>query len=178
MQIQHELREVREERAPLCGEVRVLVVDGDVSDDEAARLLAGDPSLAARIVRELRDHNLITNTSRERAAALWVAASTGGFNLPGYIGLGTTAITPSSTMTSLTGETYRKACSTLAVFQTYYSRWVANFTTTEVSGNFLGMALFGSSSGGDMHAIVSVSVSKSSSQSLIAEWRWSHEAST
>lgn len=170
MRIEHD------ELVPARGELRLVVVEGDLTDEEAARLLDGDAVLAGRVVSDHVSANLITNVARTRAAALWVAASTGTFNLPGYIGLGTSAITPTATDTVLAGETYRKACSTLAVYQTYYSRWVANFTTSEVSGTFLGMALFGSSSGGDMHAIVGTSVAKSTAQSLVAEWRWLHSS--
>lgn len=160
----------QEESARVRGEVRGFVIDGDVTDEEAVALLAGDGP-RSRIVREFRQRNLITNVARQRVAALLVAASTGTFNLPGWIGVGTSAIVPTATDTVLAGETFRKACSTLAVYQTYYGRLVANFTTTEVSGTFLGMGLFGSSSGGDMWAIVGTSIAKSTTQSLVGEWR-------
>lgn len=162
---------VARETSPVRGEVRGFVLSRDVSDREAAALLAGGGPREV-IVRPFRDRNLITNTGRQRVASLIVASTTASFVVPAYIGFGTTAIAPTASSTTLTGETYRKACSTVAVLATYYGRWVANLTTTEVSGTFLGMALFASSSQGDMWAIVSTSVAKSTTQALVAEWRW------
>ena len=162
--------QTNDEEPRMRGEVRAYLVEGDVSDEEAARVLAGD-TLEGRAHLAYEHHNLITNTFRQRVAQLITASSTSGFVVPGWIGLGTSAVTPAASDTSLTGETYRKACATVATLSTYYARFVANFTTTETSGTFLGMGLFSSSSGGDMDAIVSVSVSKTTTTALVAEWR-------
>ena len=162
--------QINDEATKFSGEVRAYLIEGDVSEEEAGLVVEGD-TLNGRAYLAFIDHNLITNTFRQRVAATIVNSSTSAFVMPGWIGLGTSAITPAATDTALTGETYRKALSTIAVLSTYYGRYVANFTTTETSGTFLGMGLFGSSSGGDMDAEVSVSVVKSTTQALVAEWR-------
>lgn len=152
------------------GQLRLVTWNGDVSDDEANEYLNGvwRPKVG-RIVRDVTQMNLITNVGRALLASLGVGA---GGTVYGYIAVGTSVIVPAATDTTLTGETFRKACSTVAVLSTYYMRFVVNYLTTDWNGTGKGFGLFDASSNGNMGAIVSTSVVKTSSQALVSEWRW------
>jgi len=160
---------VMNERIAPCGELRLVTWNGDVSDDESLEYLNGlwRPK-RGRIVRDVTQPNLITNVGRALLASLGVGA---GGTVYGYIGVTLTAITPAATDTVLASETFRKACSTVAVLSTYYLRFVTNFLTSDWNGTGMGFGLFDAVAAGNMGAIVATSVVKSASQALVSEWR-------
>ena len=165
--------EIVNESPGLRGSLRLVTWDGDVSDTEALAYLDG-LWLPGRVVRDVTQRNLITNVGRALVTSLGVAA---GGTAYGWIAVGTSAITPAATNTTLTGELTRKACSTVAVLSTYYMRFVTNFTTGDFNATVLGFGLFDAAAAGNMGAIVSANVLKDSSHSLLAEWRWNVLAS-
>lgn len=123
-----------------------------------------------RLVRRVIERNLITNTGRSEITSRIINGAT--VTIPGWIAVTQTAIVPAATDTTLTGETNRKANSTVAVLATYYSRFVSTFTSADLGAvTVLGLGLFTAAAAGNMWAIVSTSVAKSASESLVCEWR-------
>lgn len=153
------------------GEVHLSVVAGSVSPDDYRRILASDnDDLGGRVLAREVVRNLVTNTGRSDVALRIINGSTAVS--PTYWGIGTTVITPAASDTSLTGETTnRKALSTIATFATYYLRYAVTFTPSDFNLTVRGVGLFTSSSGGDMWTIAATNTAKSTSQSLVADWR-------
>lgn len=159
---------MRTELIGIRGELRLVTWRGDVSDEEAMAYLNGlwRPS---RVVRDATTSNLITNVGRANVASL--ATGSGG-TAYSHIGVGTSVITPAATDTTLTGETFRKACSTVTTLSSYTMRFVANYTTGDFNATVRGFGLFDAATNGNMGAIVSANVTKDATHSLVAEWRW------
>lgn len=153
------------------GEVHLSVVAGSVSPEDYQRILASDTEdLGGRVLAREVVRNLVTNSGRSGVVQRVINGSTA--ISPTYWGLGTTAITPTASDTSLTGETTdRKALTTIAAFGTYYLRYAVTFTAAQFSGTLRGVALFTASTGGDMWAIAGTNTSKSTSQTLVCDWR-------
>lgn len=152
------------------GEVHLTLVRGDITPAEQRAIIEGrfDRGLGRRIQDRIIVRNLVTNTGRaDFVTRIAGSAST----VPTHLAVGTTAITPAVTDTTLSGELMRKALTTSAAFQTYYIRYAVTFTTTDFNNTILGMALFSAAAAGDMFAIVSTSVTKDGTQSLVADWR-------
>ena len=157
------------DRFGMSGELRLVVWHGDVSDAEALAHLDGF-WLPRRIVDDRIFGNLITNTGRSDITSRIINGAS--VTIPGWIAATQTAIVPAATDTVLTGETARKAVSTVAVLSTYYQRYVATFTSADLGAvTVTGAGLFTAAAAGSMWAIVSTSVAKSATDSLVAEWR-------
>ena len=150
------------------GELRLVTWRGDVSDDEAMAYLNG-VWRTTRVTRDVTQPNLITNVGKALVANLGTASGGTAYS---YMAVGTTVVTPAATDTALTGETFRKALSTVAVLSSYTMRFVCNYTTTDFNATIRGFGLFDAAAAGNMGAIVSANVLKDASHSLVAEWRW------
>lgn len=157
------------DRARLRGEVRIYVVEGALTDAESRRLIEGDEELRKRVVERCIVRNLVTNVGRAAIASRIINGAS--VTIPSHLAVGTNPITPSATDLHLSFEIFRKALSTVAVFNTYYQRYAVNFTPSDFADTVTEMGLFTASAGGDMWAIVAASIVKTSSQSLVAEWR-------
>lgn len=153
------------------GEIHLTTVAGSLSPEDCRRILASDDEdLEGRVLAREVVRNLVTNTGRSDLVLRVVNGTTAAS--PTYWGIGTTVITPAVTDTSLTGETTnRKALSTIAAFATYYLRYAVTFTPADFNLTVRGVALFTSSSGGDMWTEAATNTAKSTSQSLVCDWR-------
>jgi hypothetical protein len=155
-----------EEGLRLRGEVRVHVFDGDLpplTGHELVRFLdAREPTSVYT--------NMVTDLGRAQMTKLLVGESADQF---GYIGLSTSATTPSLTATALPNEIARKACSVIQSIATYYQRRIAYFSTTDFnSTGIVGAGGFDTTStGGTMWTIASISLSKTNAQAATVEWR-------
>ena len=153
------------------GEVRVYVFDGDLPPMTTAEL-AGFVDTRAR--DECADYyetaNLVTNVGRERMTKLIVGESTVGF---GYIGLTTSLTTPTVGLATLTNKIKRNPCSVKESISTYYQRYIAYFTASDfTSTGIAGAGGFDTvSTGGNMYAAASITLSKSAAQGAVVEWR-------
>ena len=151
------------------GEVTFRVFDGDLDEYDLERLLAGKETRPALLVVR---RNLVTNVGRKEMVKPWTGTA---ITAPNYIAFGSTVIAPAPTDTVLAGEFFRKVCSSATVYQDYYGRWVMNSLTTDfnttVTGNIKGAGLFTASAAGNMWAIVTADVAKTSTQSLVTEWK-------
>lgn len=151
------------ERLHLVGRVTFYLIDGDLDDLGVQELLAGERP-ALRVIRR----NLITSVGRQQIAKR--ITDQAGVTSPTHIALGNAAYTPAVGDTALTGEFFRKACSTVAPHQDYFGRYVMNALTTEANGTIRGAGLVTAASGGLYWAGVSADVVKTSGQSLLSEW--------
>ena len=150
------------------GEVVFTVLSREPNEHEMFELLCGYPP--RRLLRQQRVANLITNTGRSDITSRIINGA--AVTIPGWIAVTQTAIVPAATDTTLTGETARKANSTVAVLSTYYSRFVSTFTSADLGAvTVTGAGLFTAAAVGSMWAIVSTSVAKAASDSLVVEWR-------
>lgn len=147
----------------VVGRVNFYLVRGDLDDQGVRELLAGERE-ALRVVRT----NLVTNAGRREMAKRLTDQV--GVTSPTHIAFGNVAYTPAVGDTALTGEFFRKVCSTVAPHQDYFGRWVLNALSTEANGTIRGAGLFTAASGGNMWAGVAANVVKTSSQSLVTEW--------
>lgn len=149
------------------GEVHVLVFDGDLPLCDLVAVIddSGHP-LRSRLVSESITRNTVTNVGRQQMTKLIVGESASYGN---YIGLSTSATTPSLVLTALTDEISRKACTIIASYLSYTQRKVAYFTTTDfASTGVAGEGIFDTTStGGSMWAATSLSLSKTATQSLV-----------
>ena len=150
------------------GELRLVLWHGNVQDDEAMACLNG-VWRSRRMVLDITLPNLVTNVGRALVASLGTASGGTAYS---HMAVGTTVITPAATDTTLTGETFRKACSTVATLSSYTMRFVCNYTTSDFNATVRGFGLFDAATNGNMGAIVSANVTKDASHSLVAEWRW------
>lgn len=147
----------------VAGRVTWYLVEGDLDDAGIRAVLAGEHP-AIQVVRA----NLVTNVGRRQMVKrLTDQAST---PVPSHIAFGSTVITPAVTDTAPTGETFRKACSTIAPHQDYFARFVMNALTSEANGTIRGAFLLDAASGGNLWALVSANVEKANTQSLVTEW--------
>lgn len=153
------------------GEVHLTTVAGSLSTEDYLRILNDDvEDLGGRVLAREVVRNLVTNTGRSGVASRVING--GSASIPTYWGIGTSAITPSAADTSLTGETTnRQVLSVTSVFATYYMRFATTYSAGSFSATVRGVALFTSSSGGNMWAIAGTNTAKSTSQSLVADWR-------
>ena len=154
------------------GEVILTVLDRDPTDAELRAVLDGaySPLAARRIVRQVTVGNLITNVGRADITSRIINGNT--TTIAGWIAVTQTAIVPAATDTTLTGETARKACSTVSVLSTYYQRYAATFTSADLGAvTIMGLGLFTAAAVGNLWAIVSTSLAKTASESVVAEWR-------
>jgi len=150
------------------GELRFVLVRGKWTQRMVMRYL-DDLWHPSDVVRDQWIPNLITNVGRANEASLSVGAGGTAYS---HIAVGTTVITPAATDTSLTGELFRKACSTVTVLSSYTQRYVTTFLPGDFNNTVRGFGLFDAAAAGNMGAIVSANVLKDASHSLVAEWRW------
>ena len=154
------------------GRVRALVFEGDISTGDIERALARP--LDFPLVYEFTDHNLVTNLGRERMTKLIVAETT---KAASHIALSTTAITPAMTDTvaTIVDRIATQALTIAQSYLTYYQRYVAYYTTTSFgSTGVAAAALLDAASTAattNLFADATISVSKTTPQSLIAEWQ-------
>ena len=156
-----------------AGRVRAWVLDGDASTDELSAALSdrGHP-MWGRVTDYSEESNLVTNLGRERMTLLMVAEST---RTATHIALSTTAVTPALTDTvgTITNRIYTQALTIAQSYLTFSQRFVAYFTTTSFgSTGVVTEALLDASSTAattNLWADASISVSKSTTQSLIVE---------
>ena len=157
------------ERALLRGELRLVRWPGRVSEDEALAYLDGRWHPDLRLT-DVMFGNLVPNTGRSEITSRIINGAT--VTIPGWIAITQTAITPAATDTTLSGETNRKVCATVAVLSTYCQRYVTTFTSADLGAvTITGAGLFTAVAAGNMWAIVSTSLAKAASDSLVAEWR-------
>ncbi|MCR4338328.1 MAG: hypothetical protein NUW01_00415 [Gemmatimonadaceae bacterium] len=156
-----------------AGRVRAWVLDGDASTDEVAAAMADRAHpLWGRVTDYSEEHNLVTNLGRSRMVLLAVAEST---RVASHIALSTTAVAPALTDTvgTITNRIYTQALTIAQSYLTYYQRYVGYFTTTSFSSTGVSTeALLDASSTAattNLWADASITVSKSSTQSLIVE---------
>lgn len=155
----------------LAGKLRLYLFRGDLPfADDAEQLCRFIDSGEAqrRATSSIVVGNLVVNQGRQQIAKR--ITDQAGVTSPTHIALGTTVFTPAVTDTTLTGEFFRKACSTVAPFQDYFGRWVMNALTTEANGTLRCAALFDAATAGNMWAEVATNVVKTSGQSLLSEW--------
>ena len=150
------------------GIVSVYTFDGDlpaeiVSDPLklSAYLEGCEPSYVTR--------NMVSNVGRAQMTKLIVAETTATAS---YIGLTTSATTPSLTLTALTDELVRQAVSTRRSYNTYYQQYIAYFATTSFNSTGIAGAALNdtASTGGSQWAAASISLSKSNVQSATVAW--------
>ena len=152
----------------LEGEATFIVLRRDPTDDELARILGGE--MHPLVIRRAKSRNLVTNTGRSDITSRIINGA--AVTIAGWIAVTQTAITPSATDTTLTGETARKANSTVAVLSTYYQRFVTTFTSADFGAvTITGAGLFTAAAAGNMWAIVSTSLVKGATESLVVDWR-------
>ena len=153
----------------LRGEVRTYVLEGDL-----APTLLSDPQRLCEYLDGLEPtglyFNTVTNVGRQAYVQRIVAETTANI---GYTGLTTSATTPSLTLTALTNEILRKANSVNQSYLTYTMRHVSYHSTVDWgSTGIAGIGLFDTAStGGQMFAAASISVSKTTTQSLVTDYR-------
>lgn len=149
-----------------AGQFRALVIEGDVPD--VARAL--DYSTDFAVVSDVTWRNLVTNNGRAQMTKIIVAETT---SVAFAIGLSTSAVVPALGDTALVNEIYRQNISVRQSFLTYSQRYVSVYTTNSFGSTGLaGAGLFDTATtGGVMWADASISVSKSTTQTLIADWR-------
>ena len=147
------------------GEVSAYVFDGDLEPEVLSDPARLDALIADR-VPDAYTRNMVTNLARQQMVKRIIGESANGV---GYIGLSTSATTPSLTALALTDEIFRKATSINASYLTYYMRYGAYYATSDFgSTGIAGEGLFDTAStGGTMWAITSLSVSKTTTQSLL-----------
>ncbi len=150
------------DRLRVRGEVTFWLVAGELDPREIERVISGE-RVAQRVVRR----NLVTNVGRIQIVKR--ITDQAGVTSPTHIALGTTVITPAVTHTTLAGETFRKACSTVAPFQSYFARYVATLQTTEANGTLRGAGLFDAATAGNMWAEVAINIVKTSASTLVVE---------
>ena len=155
------------------GTVRAWVLDGDPSTDEVAAALS-DPqhSMWGRVVDYAEHSNLVTNLGRQQMTKLIVAETT---SVASHIALSTTAITPAAadTVATITDRVSTVGLTIAQSYLSYYQRYVAYFTTTSFgSTGVVTEALLDAASTSattNLWADASITVSKSTTQSLIVE---------
>lgn len=149
------------------GEVRAFVFSGDVPAEVLADRSRPEWS---RLVHESISSNLVTYAGLRSMTQLIVQNST---LLAMAIGLSTSAITPTALDLSLPTEKSRQGLILVASTSNYYQRYVAYFPTTAFSSTaIMSEALYdGFSTAANMWAEASVTISKTTSQSLYIEHR-------
>lgn len=163
-----------DEPMSLYGEVRAYVFDGEVPDAHDPIRLRHflDEEAERSAAAKTYSRNLVTNLGRERMVKLIVAESTA---VASHIALSTTAVTPALTDTvgTITNRIATAALTIAQSYLTYTTRYVAYFTTTSFSSTgVVTEALLDASSTSattNLWADASITVSKSSTQSLIVE---------
>lgn len=157
-----DIRIETEDRSGYTGEVSAYLFDGDLTPTQLADI---DGLLLGRIP-DYRQINTVTNVGRQQMTKL-IVGETGP--VLGYIGLSTSATTPSLALTALTDEIFRKAMSQRVSYLSYYQRYMAYYATTDFASTGLaGEGLFDTAStGGSMWAATSITVSKTAAQSLV-----------
>jgi hypothetical protein len=154
-----------EDRTGCVGEVSAYLFNGDLAPEvlNDPRLLSG---LLDSRLPDVVGKNMVTNVGRQQMTKLIMGESA---SLASYIGLSTSATTPSLAATALTNEIYRKAASIATSYLTYGQRRVTYFATGDFgSTGVQGEGIFDTAStGGSMWAIASISVSKTTTQSLV-----------
>ncbi len=157
-----------------AGRVRAWVLDGDASTDEVAAAMSDRAHpMWGRVTDYSEEHNLVTNSGRERMTKVIVGEASGAT----HIALSTTAVTPAltDTVATITNRIYTQALTIAQSYLTYYQRYVAYYTTTSFgSTGIVTAALLDAASTAattNLWADASISVSKSTTQSLIAEWQ-------
>ena len=156
-----------------AGRVRAWVLDGDASTDELAAALSDRAHpMWGRVVDYSEESNLVTNLGRERMTRLIVAESTA---VASHIALSTSAIAPAltDTVAMITNRIYTQALTIAQSYLTFGQRYVAYFATTSFgSTGIVTEALLDAASTAattNVWADASISVSKSTTQSLIVE---------
>lgn len=150
------------------GAIRVVVFNGDPGERHALDYLDGAPSTFVQSDQTV--HNLVTNMGRQKMTQLIVGETTAGV---GYIGLSTSAITPALTDIALTNEVARLALSIKQSISTYTQRYSAYAATGDFnSTGVVACGLFDTATtGGNMFADGSITLSKTNTQSATIDWR-------
>lgn len=154
-----------------AGEIRTLVLEGDVDPSRAVEILDNPQAPERqRLVDEQFYRNLVTNNGRAQMTKIILGEST---SIALTIALSTSAIVPALGDTALTNEIYRQAVSVRQSFLIYYQRYVGVFTTVSFgSTGVVAEGLFDTATtGGIMWADASISVNKSTTQTLIVDHR-------
>lgn len=153
------------------GQVRTLVFEGDISADRFMTVLDDRTQPEwNRFVEERVVNNLVTNVGRGQMTALIVGSTT---TRAGYLALSTAAIAPAITDTVLPSEFIRSALTTIQVYNTTYQRYATYFPSvsfTSTSINSVGL-FDAASTGGNMYADASATISKTATQSLTVDWK-------
>jgi hypothetical protein len=155
------------------GEVRAYTFDGDLDDPLAVLDDKAHPAWD-RLAEERISSNLVTNLGRQQMTKLIVAETT---LIAAYMALSTDAITPAvaDTVATITSRTITQALTIAQSYLSTYQRYVAYFTTTSFgSTGIVTEALLDASSTSattNLWADASISVSKSTTQSLVVEHR-------
>ncbi|MDI3341836.1 MAG: hypothetical protein QJR03_15020 [Sphaerobacter sp.] len=130
---------------------------------------------AGRLVWRAEYRNTVTNYARQAIAA-WLAGTANAGQTtappPSMTALGTGTGTPAPTDTALWAEAAgtRKTCAFVQTYQTYYAEWSTQYLTTDPAGTFTEAGLLDAN--GNLWAHVSMSVSKTSSQTLTLDWKF------
>lgn len=150
-----------------AGQFRALVLEGEFASSDAVDAL-DYPSPS--VISDQTWTNLVTNNGRAQMTKVIVAETT---SVALAIGLSTTAITPALGDTALTNEIYRQAISVRQSYLNYYQRYAAVYATVSFGSTAIVTAgLFDTNTtGGIMWADSSISVSKSTTQTLVCDWR-------
>ncbi len=146
------------------GEVTLYLVRGELDDASVAAVLAGRRR-AERIVRA----NLVTDVGRQEIVKR--ITDQVGITSPTHIAVGNVVYVPAVADTLPTGEFFRKACSSVAPYQSYFGRYVANLLTTEGNGAIKGVFLLTAAAGGKLWCEATTDLTKLNTQSLVIEWK-------
>lgn len=153
------------------GEVNAYVFDGDIDFGDQTLTEFIDTRTApawTRLASESHSANLVTTTGRKAMTQIIVGEST---VLCNYCALSTSAITPAIADTSLPTEKIRQVVSTRVSLAGAIQRYQTYFTT--VSFGSTGIASEGlfdaTSSGGTLWADATVTINKSTTQSLLVD---------
>lgn len=127
------------------------------------------------------NHNIITNTGRERIARLITGLST---LVPDFVGIGTGTTTPVASNTALItpvdydGANEAKQASLKEVKSLFHARIVTQFATSEANQNIRELGLFDAANTGNLWARVLATINKTSSQRLTVYWNLIFERNT
>lgn len=152
------------------GEVRAYVFNGDLSTDTDLVSFIDSGEARRRCAEFYENTNMVLNVGRQQFTKLIVGETTTGMS---YIGLTTSATTPTLALTALTNEIKRNMVTIKSSITTYYQRYVAYFTTSDfASTGIAGAGGFDTAStGGNMYVAASVTFSKTAAQGCVVEWQ-------
>jgi hypothetical protein len=153
------------------GEVSCFVFNGEIDFGDQNLTEFIDTRTAPawdQLVSEFHTPNLVTTVGRGQMTKIIVGETT---LLCGYCALSTSTITPAIADTTLPSEKIRQAVSTRQSVSSLTQRYLTYFTTVSFGSTAIASeGLFdATSSGGNMWADATVSISKSTTQSLLID---------